>query len=206
MKGEVLPLFAVAPVMAFTYEGAIDPIFEYIKTLEYDQESEGNAKSSDRYILKQEIFQDLNNFFLESIQTYAKKICDTDHTATIQQSWVNVNQPGKQHPSHWHSNSWLSGVFYIASDGDKGSPITFHSGLKNFAYNFDDPNEDAEFNPYTCSSCDIASIPGNLLIFSSLQPHSVPVNKSETNRVSISFNTFPTVPFGGRDRLNLIDF
>ena len=66
--------------------------------------------------------------------------------------------------------------------------------------------EKVPYNPYTCSSCDIASIPGNLLIFSSLQPHSVPVNKSETNRVSISFNTFPTVPFGGRDRLNLIDF
>jgi len=220
-RGEILPLFSAAPAMGFSYDGDLNPMIEYIKSLEYQQEINGNAKTVDRYVHKLEGLKHLEKFFLDSVHEYARVICNTNHEATIQQSWVNVNCPGVEQPSHWHSNSWLSGVFYLASDSQDGSPITFHNYMKNFAYYFSSPSDkfdkeknrfykdesipEPQYNPYTSGSCDIASIPGNLIIFSSLQPHGVSVNETKKNRISISFNTFPKVPFGDDTQLNRVN-
>ena len=211
MEGTKIDTFALAPVMAYEYDREkMQEVYDYIKDIDYSNENDCNFKSVSKYILNDEPLSDLKTFCQEAITNYTKEICGIDHQIDMQQSWVNVNEPGMEHPAHFHSNSFLSGVFYVASEPNDGSPIKFHSNLRNFHYILDndldhvEPNE--EFNPYMCSSCDLVSIPGNLLIFSSKLSHSVPVNKSKKNRISISFNSFPKIPFGGHDRLNLIKY
>tara|TARA_E500000331_G_scaffold172682_1_gene166971 strand:- start:296 stop:946 length:651 start_codon:yes stop_codon:yes gene_type:complete len=213
LTGNLIQSFAVAPVVAYAYDKPLESIIEYCNTLEFRKPPQGdsNYKSTDKWVLKHEALKDLRQFCLDSIHNYAANICDTDAKIGIQQSWVNLNVPGQQHPSHWHSNSYLSGVFYIASEQGSGSPLEIHSYMKNFAYNptireykTEEEMSDIPYNPYTCSSCQLASIPGTLLVFSSMMPHSVPVNTTDKNRVSLSFNTFPELPLGDEERLNLI--
>lgn len=205
MDPNLIESFSAAPILAYDYKGDLEKLFEYIQTLEYDQEVGGNCKSVDRYILKHDEFKDLNKWSLECIHDYTKKVCGSNQSILMEQSWVNVNKPGQAHAAHLHSNSFLSGVFYIASDQDKGSPIRFHNNLRNFLYSFEDTIGKGNYNPYMTSGRDVASIPGTLLVFSSQQVHSVPVNESEYNRVSIAFNTFPKLPIGCNISLNKIE-
>ena len=208
IKGSLVDTFMVAPVIAYTYPKSLESIIEYCNSLEYRMPEDGdsNYKSTDKWVLKNEELKDLNDFCKQAIQSYAKEICHTEAKIGIQQSWVNLTPPGMQHPPHWHSNSYLSGVFYIASEQDGGSPLKLHSHLKNFSYQptVMETAGDEPYNPYTCSSCELASIPGVLLVFSSMMPHSVPVNTTDKNRVSLSFNTFPELPLGDEERLNMI--
>jgi len=205
VEGNLIETFAIAPVVAYQWDGDVESIFKYIQTLDYDQEVNGNCKSVNRWILDEKEFSVLQEWFKECIQDYAEKIVNTKNEVTIQNSWVNVNKPGQDLPAHFHSNSFLSGTFYIASEEEHGSPIRFHSQLKNFSYSFEDQIMDTtEYNPYLCTTRDVASIPGSLVLFSSQLVHSVPQNRSEYNRVSLSFNTFPKLPFGGDLILNNI--
>ena len=205
-KGELIHTFAIAPIVAYEWDGDLDPIYEYIKTLEYDQEVKGNCKSVDRWICKRPELRELVSWFDECIADYTLNVCDSKQKIDIMNSWVNVYKPDQDLPAHFHSNSFLSGTFYIASDQEGGAPLRIHSQLKNFIYSFEDQITEAtpEFNPYLDSTRDLASIPGNLLLFSSQLVHSVPPNQSEYNRVSLSFNTFPRMPFGGDLILNKI--
>jgi uncharacterized protein (TIGR02466 family) len=202
----IIDTFAMAPVCAFDYKGDMEEIIHVVNSLDYGSDGT-NSKSKDTYVLDQ--LPNLKTFCIDSCEEYAKKICGATVGIDIQQSWVNINYTGDSAESHWHSNSYLSGVFYIASNPKDGSPIRFSSSLRNFSYY---PNESAwgknedngEINPYTSSNCDLASIPTKLLVFSSLLPHSVPVNRSQDPRVSLSFNTTPSRPYGDEDRLNRI--
>ncbi len=54
-------------------------------------------------------------------------------------------------------------------------------------------------NEFTNDSYSYMASAGDLVIFPSSIPHWVPVNTTDENRVSISFNTFPKIPFGGLD-------
>ena len=200
----IIDTFSLPPIVSFDYEGDMSVILDYMNSIEY-KESGGktNHKSKNHYVLDE--LDELRNFCKESSEEYCKEICDVDCGIDIQQSWFNVNETGDSFTDHWHANSYLSGVFYILSDVNKGAPIRFHNPLKNFSY-YPDPSgtmQDGR-NKYTTNKMDVASIPGKLLVFSSMLTHSVPVNHSEESRVSLSFNTTPTRPFGSEDRLTRI--
>ncbi len=206
----IIDTFSLSPVVSFDYKGNMNEIIEYSNSIEY-KESGGktNQKSKNHYVLDE--LKDLREFCIKCCEDYCKSICDVNCGIDIQQSWINVNKTGDSFSSHWHPNSYLSGVFYIASDVKKGAPIRFHNPLKNFSY-YPDPQvsmigtgimSDGR-NKYTMGQYDIASIPGKLLVFSSMLTHSVPMNRSEESRVSLSFNTTPKRPFGSEDRFSRI--
>ena len=199
----IIDTFALPPIVSFDYEGDMGVIMDLVNNVEYKESGGQNHKSKNHYILNQ--LNELRDFCKKSSEEYCKKICDVECEIDIQQSWINVNQPGESFTDHWHANSYLSGVFYIVSDMNKGAPIRFHNTLRNFSYYPDATGKVAnERNKYTTSKMDVASMPGKLLVFSSMLTHSVPVNHSDEPRVSLSFNTTPTRPFGSEDRLTRI--
>ena len=200
----IIDTFSLSPIGSFNYEGDMNVIIDYMNSIEY-KESGGktNHKSKNHYVLDE--LDELHQFCKESSEEYCKEICDVDCGIDIQQSWFNINETGDSFTDHWHANSYLSGVFYILSDVNKGAPIRFHNTLRNFSY-YPEPSgtmQDGR-NKYTTNKIDVASIPGKLLVFSSMLSHSVPVNHSKESRVSLSFNTTPTRPFGSEDRLTRI--
>lgn len=98
--------------------------------------------------------------------------------------WANIGAPGSQHSMHSHANNFLSGVYYV-----KTSP-----GADTIS--FRDPREQRsilqpqyqETNQFNIAVLNVAAEAGSLIIFPSWLRHSVPPNRSNEDRVSISFN------------------
>lgn len=84
-----------------------------------------NLISKNTYILENENLKNLKNYFQQCINEYAYDYYKIDKKTEfyITQSWINFNEKGTQHHTHRHSNSVISGVFYV--DGDEDCPIIF---------------------------------------------------------------------------------
>ena len=201
-KTHTINMFQIPPLMVFEYGGDMDKIIEYVSNVEY-RDSTGNIKSENDYILDDDNLIDLRKFCLESVYEYIDDVLGVDHEIEIHQSWINLNKPGQSHPEHYHGNSFISGVFYILSDEKEGAPICFKSELhkSNFSILTVPKNIFLKYYPCTAASYFYPSTPGQLILFSSTTTHSVPTNTTKTPRVSLSFNTYPKIPFGNREGL-----
>ena len=106
-----------------------------------------------------------------------KPVCDS--------LWVNVMPEGGSHTSHIHTNSVISGTYYVAVPAGAG-PIVFedprHSQM--MAAPPRKANAPREFKHH------ISETPaeGTVLLWESWLRHEVPLNRSEGLRISISFN------------------
>jgi uncharacterized protein (TIGR02466 family) len=94
--------------------------------------------------------------------------------------WVNLLPEGGSHTSHIHTNSVLSGTYYV--NAPKGSsPIVF-----------EDPRHTRMMAaPQKKSGSPYISVTpraGTLLLWESWLRHEVPVNRSASERISVSFN------------------
>jgi uncharacterized protein (TIGR02466 family) len=101
--------------------------------------------------------------------------------------WANVNMPGFAHNAHNHPNNLFSGVYYLATD--KGADVI----------TFLDPRPQVlqvlpRFETATTDNMTDITLPtpvGRLLLFPGWLVHGVPTNRSNRERVSISFNLMP---------------
>jgi uncharacterized protein (TIGR02466 family) len=98
--------------------------------------------------------------------------------------WANINPPGGRNSTHSHPNNFLSGTYYVSLPGDV-SHITF-----------EDPRPQAHVmmpprvahNAYNSNVVTFEVRPGRLVIFPAWLNHSVPINRTPHDRVSIAFN------------------
>ena len=106
-----------------------------------------------------------------------KPICDS--------LWINVMPEGGSHTSHIHTNSVISGTYYVAVPDGSG-PIVFedprHSQMMAAPPRRPDAPEAARAFVY------LSPQPGTVLIWESWLRHEVPANRAKADRISISFN------------------
>ena len=117
------------------------------------------------------------------------KICfhdyGSDKTTVISNLWFNINQQGAYNTSHIHTDSFLSGVFYVQAPDDCGD-IVFERQAQD-QYILGSHIRQSTILP---SACQWKFKPKHnlLIIFPAWVPHSVEINNSSTKRISISFN------------------
>ena len=108
----------------------------------------------------------------------------------ITTSWVNQYSKGDNTHQHSHSNSIISGVYYL-EDCDETAPIQFHRapGYVNLW-----PNTiNLPIRTHNALNIDVITVipkQGELIMWPSHLAHSVPPNQSDTQRHTIAFNTF----------------
>jgi uncharacterized protein (TIGR02466 family) len=98
--------------------------------------------------------------------------------------WANVLAPGAAHRVHSHPNNFLSGVYYVRTHPG-GDTINFH-----------DPRSQTgiirppvvELTAENTDQIVVRVAGGTLLMFPAYLQHSVDANRSDQERVSISFN------------------
>jgi uncharacterized protein (TIGR02466 family) len=98
--------------------------------------------------------------------------------------WATVLAPGAAHKLHNHPNNFLSGVYYVRT-GEGADTINFH-----------DPRRQAsvirppvvELTAENTDQVVVRVSDGTLLLFPSWLEHSVDANRSDGERISISFN------------------
>ena len=208
MTAKYETMFAVPPLGIFKYPGDMEAVIDYASQLAY-KDTGFNQQSENSYVLHDEQLKDLKEFCLQSVHQYQLDVLHTDQSLDIQQSWINFCPSGGKHPSHYHANSFLSGVLFLNSAQENNSPLCFQSPIAQNNYSIEvHPNKTDLTNLLVPSSIDVYSYqsePKTLLIFSSLINHFVPTNQSHVHRISLAFNTFPTLPFGSKTRLTSVD-
>ncbi|MCZ6733668.1 MAG: 2OG-Fe(II) oxygenase family protein [Gammaproteobacteria bacterium] len=98
--------------------------------------------------------------------------------------WANISAKGASHRMHAHPNNFLSGVYYVQTHPEADT-INFH-----------DPRIQAAIirppvTELTAQNTDQVVVKvrnGTLLVFPSYLQHSVDSNRSDEERISISFN------------------
>ena len=114
----------------------------------------------------------------------------TKISMNITTSWVNRYARGDLTHQHHHSNSIISGVYYL-EDCDETAPIQFHRapGYVNLW-----PNTiNLPIQQHNALNIDVVTVipkAGELIMWPSHLAHSVPPNQSDTERHTIAFNTF----------------
>jgi uncharacterized protein (TIGR02466 family) len=157
----------------------------------------GNAYSEDNYILDNEELKSLRNDLLDIVRKYFKVVYapTNDVEVYITQSWVNATEPSNYHHVHNHHNSFISGVFYIHSEGESDK-IKFHKpGYECIQI------IPTEWNIYNAKSWWYSVNTGDVILFPSSLTHEVPPTISSKNRISLAFNVFLKGRLGGYSEL-----
>jgi uncharacterized protein (TIGR02466 family) len=102
----------------------------------------------------------------------------------IQNIWLNINPPGAYNELHHHLGSVLSGVYYVEAKPEQGN-IQFE---RTDGAEYHIPEKIEQETYYTCTRATYAAKTGALYIFPSWLKHSVQGNRSNADRISISFN------------------
>lgn len=106
-----------------------------------------------------------------------KPVCDT--------MWVNVLSEGGAHSSHIHTNAVLSGTYYVTSPEGSG-PIVFED--PRHAMMMAAPPRKSGAPRVMQTYVSEAPSPGLLLLWESWLRHEVPLNRTRSDRISVSFN------------------
>ena len=161
----------------------VDGMKKYISDLWVDRKYDENWQTKSADLHKKKEFK----YFTESVIGVSKKIINTlDYNVkdiAITDMWANVLKDQEHHPTHTHSNNFLSGTYYLQSD--QKASIVFH-----------DPRPAAdvivprkkETTLNNSSLLSYASKQNRAVIFPSWLPHWVQQNKSKTKRISIAWN------------------
>jgi uncharacterized protein (TIGR02466 family) len=104
----------------------------------------------------------------------------------IYNSWVNVNPTGGFNAAHTHPRNLFSGCYYLQTPIDCGN-LVFYSPLH--AKEMIDANY-SNVSTVTANHLIYPAIAGRVYIFPAWLQHSVQVNQSSEDRISMSFNVF----------------
>jgi uncharacterized protein (TIGR02466 family) len=146
----------------------------------------GNDTSKNNYVLRDAALAQLHDDLQAFLQEYFSGIINpaSDVTTYITQSWINYTKTGGHHHQHYHSNSFISGVFYINADREKD---------KIFFYKRESPMFriiPKEWNLFNTDSWFFQVGTYDIVLFPSHLSHMVESTTSDEERISLSFNTF----------------
>lgn len=100
------------------------------------------------------------------------------------QAWVNLSPPGASNAVHFHPNSHLSGVYYIQTPDGCGEIYFKDPRTPGLMYR---PPIAAETS-YTATEVALGPEAGRMYVFPSWLEHGVRPNRSDGDRIGISFN------------------
>jgi len=129
-------------------------------------------------------------FFIGSIKSKIKKAIDdmgwdSEKSQTkITNMWAIINKKGASNARHTHPNSYLSAVYYITAPKDCGD-ILFYDP-RSAKVNRKPPT--TKPNKLNAEEVNITPQDGMLVFFPSYLHHAVDENRSDKERVVISFN------------------
>jgi len=146
----------------------------------------GNNRTKDSYVLEHKSLKNLKKDLTKMVIDYFNKVVGTDNSIIpyITQSWINYSEANQFHASHYHYNSYISGIFYISAKKEVDNLVFNRSVQKQLSLKIAQTNE---FNSMTAGFF-IQS--GDVVLFPSTLRHEVPPKKGTNIRISLAFNVF----------------
>ena len=152
-----------------------------------------------------EELKDIKEFCEDELELYLEEIEGVDPdfaTLHITESWINMTKPQEHHHPHYHGNSYLSGILYISCLPN--DHIYFSNRMQGLYNNMQFLTK--KNTAWNVQNFEQNVTEGDLIIFPSWIPHFVDVNRTKNeDRISLSFNTFPTkdIAYEGRYERNV---
>jgi len=161
----------------------------------------GNKSTYNKNILNEPELFLLRDFIEQELKTYSDTVmCYKDIELYITQSWLNYNDPKEFHHQHYHANSIVSGVFYIAVNTE--DKIQFYDRKPKDVLIFNR----SSYNQYNSLHWWWPVAVNQLFLFPSNMEHGVPsIEGAEQTRISLSFNTFFRGKVGTKDEATLLE-
>ena len=144
---------------------------------------------SDIYDIKDNIlFEKFINTTLNSIHTLIQNYAlSYDYDIIINGIWFNVNPTNSYNLTHTHSGCNFSAAYYINTPKDSGRIVFENPSIGQQTDSFYQ-NKFREFNNINQGKYYIEPKENILILFPSWLPHYVEQNKSNEDRVGLSFN------------------
>ncbi len=134
-------------------------------------------------------FDDMNRRILQVCQRIAQsQHFKANHHFRLQ-AWLNISPPGAYNQIHHHANCHFSGVYYISLKAPECGSIFFRDpriASRMMSYPIDQPSD------FTSTEIQMRPEEGRLYVFPGWLEHGVEENKSDRDRISISFNVLAT--------------
>ena len=132
-----------------------------------------------------EEFEEMNLRIVQVCQRIAESQHFVPDLVYQHQAWVNISPPGASNKVHYHANCHFSGVYYISLKAPECGSIFFRDprvASRMLTYPTDQETE------FTAGEVYMKPEEGRMYVFPGWLEHGVEVNRSDTDRVSISFN------------------
>lgn len=188
---DITPLFSIPVASTNLSELNHDTLFEKIKNVEYITAGANNAlMSKSDHILESPDFLDLKNSIMSKFETYVYRVLNFKNVKFfINCSWANLHYADHWAHSHYHPNSFYSGVYYPHDVDENLGNICFHcpDSRQSYIPTTLDPKIE-EFNIINSRRWCFNPKKGDVIIFPSHLPHTVGQNKTKIDRYSIAFN------------------
>tara|TARA_Y100001970_G_scaffold10664_1_gene12558 strand:- start:149 stop:772 length:624 start_codon:yes stop_codon:yes gene_type:complete len=196
----IIPLFSIpATIINIGREFTETELQLFLSDITMFKEKEmTNHRSKDLYLFDSfnKELEDIKSFCEQQFNTYLEEIegADTDlATLRITESWLNKTKPGEHHHSHFHANSYLSGILYISCLPN--DHINFSNRLHGLGNNMEFPRKKSTV--WNVNTLQQNVTEGDLIIFPSWIIHYVDWNETKNmDRISLAFNSFPTGTMG----------
>ena len=177
--------------LILNYQELNNKMFKYIKDLQI-QNPKGITKSN-VFGWHSEDF-DLENeqpkYFINSISTNLNEAFKDmgwdikNQEVKVTSMWSVINKKNASNARHIHSNNYISAAYYVKTP-ENGGDIVFHDPRTVTTFRYP---KIAENNTLNSNIFTIQPKEGLLVLFPSYLYHSVDFNRSEEERIVISFN------------------
>jgi uncharacterized protein (TIGR02466 family) len=159
--------------------------------------NQGNTTSNDNYILNNKLFKNLKEDLDLKIQDYFDKVISPSDNITpyITQSWLNYTETNQYHHKHAHTNSFVSGVFYINCNEEHDKIKFFSDTYKTIRLEIKD------WNIWNSETWWFSVKTGDVILFPSSLTHMVETKQGDNTRISLAFNVFIKGTFGNNKNL-----
>lgn len=198
-QSKILALFPI-PV----YVSKLNSLTHELKQLIVDQEYELMHSKKGFYTVNQSLLNltELKNVREEvdaHVENYAKNILKVDEKQKfyMTNSWAVKHRTGNHADTHLHTNSLISGVFYLYQNSEYGN-LQIQKHYYNLFPTTVSPDF-SEYNMLNSTTWTIESQENSLILFPSTTLHSVSSNNSQYTRYSVAFNYFIKGNFGNKE-------
>jgi uncharacterized protein (TIGR02466 family) len=163
---------------------------EYISTIPIFRNIDDEAWVSDNYLHKQPQFETILNKIQQHVECYAydEMKLSKEYTLHCHGAWLNKNDKGDKTSKHHHSNSFISGVYYLDVNSTEQGGISFYDDNDGPFGRFFTLLRYSEITHRNSHIAKIESITDRILLFPSILKHSVDINRANNSRFSLAFD------------------
>tara|TARA_B100000989_G_scaffold273671_1_gene231993 strand:- start:44 stop:664 length:621 start_codon:yes stop_codon:yes gene_type:complete len=192
---EILKYFPL-PIFRYkveNYETFNKELKEYIYKLK-EEDNEGIIRSNrggwhsksfavrEKGSIQHRFTQALSSYIFDAIKCYGWK-CIPERIV-VSEMWAIINKPSDFNVIHTHPNAYLSAAYYVKAPENAGKFVIEHP-LSVARHSYPAIEKKTEFN---VKGAALNIEEGDLLLFPAYLPHKVNENKSDQDRIVISFN------------------